>query len=97
MLCLHYNESMGKIKEHEGKKYLMVNDYILDKVLDKIKKTIGIAKFDDIKSLIDTDDKLPDYITLKNIVISIKFITKADSKFYSLIFLEEALHNEEAL
>ena len=88
---------MGKIKEHEGKKYLMVNDYILDKVLDKIKKTIGIAKFDDIKSLIDTDDKLPDYITLKNIVISIKFITKADSKFYSLIFLEEALHNEQAL
>ena len=97
MLCLHHNESMGKIKEHEGKKYLMVNDYILDKVLDKIKKTIGIAKFDDIKSLIDTDDKLPDYITLKNIVISIKFITKADSKFYSLIFLEEALHNEQAL
>ena len=42
MLCLHYNESMGKIKEHEGKKYLMVNDYILDKVLDKIKKTIGL-------------------------------------------------------
>ena len=97
MLCLHYNELMGKIKENEGKKYLMVNDYILDKVLDKIKKTIGIAKFDDIKSLIDTDDKLPDYITLKNIVISIKFITKADSKFYSLIFLEEALHNEQAL
>ena len=42
MLCLHYNELMGKIKENEGKKYLMVNDYILDKVLDKIKKTIGL-------------------------------------------------------
>ena len=47
----------------------MVNDYMLDKVLDKIekikKKTIGIVKFDDIKILIDSDNKLPDYITLK--------------------------------
>ena len=25
----------------------MVNDYMLDKVLDKIKETIGIVKFDD--------------------------------------------------
>ena len=29
------------------KKYLMVNDDMLDKVLDKIKETIGIAKFND--------------------------------------------------
>ena len=29
---------MGKIEEHEGKKYLMVNDYMLNKVLDKIKE-----------------------------------------------------------
>ena len=29
---------MGKIEEHEGKKYLMVNDYMLKKVLDKIKE-----------------------------------------------------------
>ena len=27
-----------------------------DKVLDKIKETIGIVKFDDIKILIDKDD-----------------------------------------
>ena len=31
MLSLHYDESVGKIKEHEGKKYLMVNNYILNK------------------------------------------------------------------
>ena len=47
----------------------MVNDYIQDEVLDKIKETIAIVKFDDTKTLFDTDDKLPDYITLKNIVI----------------------------
>ena len=37
VLSLHYHELMGKIKEHEGKKYLMVNDYMPDRVLDNIK------------------------------------------------------------
>ena len=64
MLSLHYHELMEKIEEHKEKEYLMVNDYMLDKVLDKIKETIGIVKFDDTKILIDTNDKLPDYITL---------------------------------
>ena len=36
----------------------MVNNYILDKVLDKVKEIIGILKFDDTKILIKTDDKL---------------------------------------
>ena len=35
---------------------------MLDKVLDKIKKTRGVVKFDNTKILIDTDDKLPEYI-----------------------------------
>ena len=35
MLSLYYHELMGKIKEHEGKKYLMVKDYMLNKVVDK--------------------------------------------------------------
>ena len=35
----------------------MVDDYMLDKVLDKIKEVIGIERFDDAKVLIDTDDK----------------------------------------
>ena len=38
---------MEKTEEDKGKKYLMVDDYMLDKVLDKIKKIIGIEKFVD--------------------------------------------------
>ena len=51
------------------KKYLMVDDYMLHKVLDNIKEMIGVGKFDDTNILIDMDDKLPDDITLKNVVI----------------------------
>ena len=44
---------MGKIKEHEEKqKYLAVDDYILEKELDKIKETTGIKKINDTKWLI---------------------------------------------
>ena len=68
MLSLYYHELMGKIKEDERKKYLMVNDYMLNKILEKIKETIDIVKFHNTKILIDTDDKLPDYTTLKNVV-----------------------------
>ena len=49
MLSLHYIELMEKIEEHKGKKHLMINDYMLDKVLDKIKETIGVVNFDDTK------------------------------------------------
>ena len=37
---------MGKIKEHERKKYLMAGNDISNKVLDKIKEIIAIEKFD---------------------------------------------------
>ena len=47
----------------------MVDDTILGNVLDKIKKIIGIEIFDDIKILIGVDNKLPDDISLKNVVI----------------------------
>ena len=40
MCRLYYHELIGKIKEHEGKKYLMVDDYVIDKVLDRIKNII---------------------------------------------------------
>ena len=44
-------------------------DYlILDKLLDMMKKIIEIKKLDDTKTLIGTDDKLLDDITLKNVV-----------------------------
>ena len=42
----------------------MVDDYTLDKVLDKIKEIINTEKFGDAKVLIKIDDKLPDNITL---------------------------------
>ena len=42
---LNYHQIIGKIEEPEGRKYLMVDDFMLDKVLDKIKEIIGIEKF----------------------------------------------------
>ena len=60
----------------------MVNDYMLDKVLDEIKETIGIVKCDDTKILNDIDDKLPDYNTLKYVVILITCIIKDDGKYF---------------
>ena len=45
----------------------------------------------------DADFKLPDYITLKNVVILVTWVIKYDAKFYPEIFLEEALYNEEML
>ena len=83
IMSLHYYELMGKTEGHEGKKYLIVNDYILDKVLGKIKEIIDIVKFDDNKNLIDADDKLPDYITLKSFVILISCVIKDDAKYLS--------------
>ena len=65
----------------------MVDDYVLDKVLDKIKKVIGIEHFDNNKILIDTDDKLIDNITSKNVVILMTCAIKDDYKFYAQLFL----------
>ena len=57
-LILFNHELTGRTEEHKRIKYLMVNSYILDKVLAKIKEIIGIQKFDGTKMLIETDDKL---------------------------------------
>ena len=43
----------------------MVDDYMLDKVVEKTKEIVGIEKLDHIKILIGTEDKLPDNDTLK--------------------------------
>ena len=43
----------------------MISDYMLKKVLEKTKQTLSAVKFDEIKIFIDTNDILPDYITLK--------------------------------
>ena len=47
----------------------MVNDNILNKTLGKIKKIIGIKKFNETKILIDTDDKLLVDIAFKNAIL----------------------------
>ena len=39
----------------------MVDNYMLEKVLNKFNVTTGIRKLDDTKVLIDTDDKLSDH------------------------------------
>ena len=41
--------------------------------------------------MIDTDDKLPNDITLENVVILDTYIIKDDVKFYLQIFLVETL------
>ena len=47
----------------------MVIDNILNKTLGKIKKIIGIKKFNETKILIDTDDKLLVDIAFKNAIL----------------------------
>ena len=89
MLGLHYLLLMGQTEEHEGSKHLMCDDYMLDKVLGKIKEIIGIEKVDDTKILINTDDKLPDDITSKNVIL-ITCVISDDGKFYPQIYLAEA-------
>ena len=54
----------------------MVDDYMLDNVLAKITEIIGIDKFDDTMTLIDTEYKLLHEITLKNVVIVMTCVKK---------------------
>lgn len=42
---------------------MIVNDNVLDKLLDRIRKIIYINKFDFNKIKVDADDKLPNDIT----------------------------------
>ena len=65
ILSLHYNKLKGKIEKKKGERYFIACHFILNKVLDKIKEMIGIKKYADTKILVDTDDELPIYITLK--------------------------------
>ena len=46
----------------------------MNEVLEKIKKIISIAKFDDIKIVIDKEEHLPNYIILKDVVILLLII-----------------------
>ena len=44
----------------------MIYSYVLDKVLDKIKETVAIEKFDDFKTLINTIEKCCDINDVHN-------------------------------
>ena len=78
----------GKDWKQWRKNYLIVDDYILDKVL------VNIEKFDDTKIFIDTDDKLPYNITLENVVILITSVIKDGDKIYWYLYLEGAFYDE---
>ena len=72
----------------------MVDGYMLNKLLDKIKETIGIEKFYDTKILIDIDDILSDDITSENVTISTTRVIKDDNKLYPQLSLDHALYDE---
>ena len=82
------------MKYRRKKKTWYFHHCVLNKVLDKIKEIIGIRKLVDTKVLIDTDDKLPDYITLKNIVVITTSVIKDDDKFYLHLLWEKTLYDE---
>ena len=73
------------------KKYSIIDDNIFDTILEKIKEIKDIEKFDDA-ILIDANDKLPNNISLKYVVMLMTCAIKKDDKFYPQIFLEEALY-----
>ena len=64
------------MKNTKEKKYLIVDDYTLDKVLDKIKMIMSIEEFNDTKILVETDDKLPDDVTLKIVALLITCVSR---------------------
>ena len=72
----------------------MIDDYMLIKVLEKIKKMKVMDINDNTKILIDTDGKLPDGISFKKIVILMASVIKDDKSLYPQLFLEEALYDE---
>ena len=55
---------------------MIVDAYTLDKVLDKIKMIISIEEFNDTKILVETDDKLPDDVTLKIVALLITCVSR---------------------
>ena len=57
---------------------------MLDKVLNKIKMIIGIEKLYNAK--IETDEKLPDDVALKNVVILVASLLKMIKKSSTNIF-----------
>ena len=63
----------------------MVDDYTLDKVLDKIKR-IGIKELGDTRILIDKDEKFSYDINLKNDVILMRSVIEGVDNFHPQLF-----------
>ena len=57
---------------------------MLNEILDKINLVIAIEAFDNTNILIDTNDKLPDHISLKDVIILITCIIK-DNDLYIVL------------
>ena len=72
----------------------MTDDYMLINVLEKIQEMKRIEINDESNILVGTDGKLPDDISLKNIMISMASVIKDIKDFYPQLFLEEALYDE---
>ena len=66
---------------------------MLKKVLDKIKEIISFEKFDDTKTLIDTDHK--NDIAFKKVVILMTCVIKDRNKFYRKLFLDYTSYDEK--
>ena len=78
------SDKLIKLEKIETKNILISRKiWFGDLVLYNIKEIISIEKFDDTtKTLIDTDDKLPDNITLKKFIILVWCVNKDVNKFY---------------
>ena len=72
-----------------NKKRLNFDDSILDNVLNKIKKIIGIEKCNYTKNLKEMNDKLPVDITLKSVVILMTCVIKDGNNFHPQLVLEK--------
>ena len=59
-----------------------VNDSVLNEVLDKTKKIVGIEEVNNTKTLIDVDDLSTNDIALKEVVMLIIWTIKDDYKHY---------------
>ena len=63
----------------------MVDDYTLDKILDKVKR-IGIKELGDTRILIDKDEKFSYDINLKNDVILMRSVIEGVDNFHPQLF-----------
>ena len=70
----------------------MFDNFILNRVLDKIKEIISFEMFHETAIMIVTGDKLTDDTPFKNAVILITCVIKDDGKYYPQMFLAEAKH-----